>query len=111
MMSAEAKAKRLSASAIAWEEKYTEFKRCVEMRKEGTPLYNWQKNQLSNTHASCLNTKILKDIEENEGMLVVLSKRIARRSVMRGRGSTVSSNHTTGCQRKEPCYIIGKRIS
>jgi hypothetical protein len=31
---------------IAWEEKYAEFKRCVEMPERGTPLYNWQKTQL-----------------------------------------------------------------
>ena len=34
-------------------------------------------------------------------------KRIAQRSVTRGRRSMLSSNHTTGCQRKEPGYIIG----
>jgi len=33
---------------IVWEEKYDEFKRCVEMPEIGTPLYKWQSNQLSN---------------------------------------------------------------
>ena len=39
----------------------------VEMPKKGTPLYNWQKSQLSNTHVSCLNAKIMKELEENKG--------------------------------------------
>ena len=46
---------------IAWEKKYAEFKRCVEMPEKGTPLFNWQQNQLSNTHGSSLNAKILKE--------------------------------------------------
>jgi hypothetical protein len=50
----------------AWERKFIEFKRCVEMPKKGTPLYNWQKNQLSNG-ASSLNARIREEIEENEG--------------------------------------------
>jgi hypothetical protein len=33
-------------------------------------LYNWQLNQLSNTHASCLNAKIREEIEENEGSTI-----------------------------------------
>ena len=32
----------------AWERKFVEFKRCVGMPEIGTPLYNWQQNQLSN---------------------------------------------------------------
>jgi len=55
---------------IAWERKFIEFKRCVEMPEIGTPLYNWQQNQLSNTYGSCLNAKIRKEIEENEGSTV-----------------------------------------
>jgi len=43
---------------IAWEKKYDEFKRCVEMPERGTPLHTWQQTQLSNTHVSCLNAKI-----------------------------------------------------
>ena len=39
----------------------------VEMPKKGTPLYNWQKSQLSNNHVSCLNAKIMKELEENKG--------------------------------------------
>ena len=52
-----------------WEKKYAEFKRCVEMPEKGTPLHTWQLNQLSNTHDSCLNAKIRKEIEENEGSI------------------------------------------
>ena len=52
---------------IAWEKKYMELKRCVEMPEIETPLYTWQKGQLSNTHDSCLNAKIRKEIAENEG--------------------------------------------
>jgi hypothetical protein len=54
---------------IAWEKKYAEFKRCVEMLERGTLLYTWQRAQLSNTHLSCLNAKIRKEIEENEGSI------------------------------------------
>ena len=42
----------------------------VEMPKKGTPLYNWQKSQLSNTHVSCLNAKIMKELEENKGSII-----------------------------------------
>jgi len=51
---------------IAWEKKYAELKRCVEMPERGTPLFNWQMHQLSNG-ADSLNAKIRKEIEENEG--------------------------------------------
>jgi hypothetical protein len=30
---------------IAWEKKYAEFKRCVEMPEKGTPLHTWQQNR------------------------------------------------------------------
>ncbi len=50
----------------AWEKKYAEFKSYDGMPERGTPLHTWQKNQLSNTHVSCLNAKIRKELEENE---------------------------------------------
>ena len=53
----------------AWEKKYAEFKSYDGMPKKGTPLFNWQQNQLSNTHVS-LNAKIRKEIEENEESIV-----------------------------------------
>ena len=52
-----------------WEKKYAELKRCVEMPEKGTPLHNWQKSQLSNTHDCCLNAKIQKELAENEGSM------------------------------------------
>jgi hypothetical protein len=60
-------AKSMLAAGIVWEKKYAEFKRCVEMPKRGTPLHNWQKTQWGNTHDSCLNAKIQKELEENKG--------------------------------------------
>jgi len=81
-MSAEARTaarKKLSSNdkmGIAWEKKYTELKRCVEMPEIGTPLYNWQQNQLSNTHGSCLNAKIRKEIAENEGSTIWSERRV-----------------------------------
>ncbi len=53
----------------AWEEKYTEFESYDGMPKRGTLLYNWQQSQLSNTHDSCLNAKIQKELAENEGSI------------------------------------------
>jgi hypothetical protein len=61
---------------IVWEKKYDEFKRCVEMPKKGTLLYTWQQSQLSNTHFSCLNAKIRKEIEENEGSIEWSERRV-----------------------------------
>ena len=55
---------------IVWEEKYAEFKRCVGMPEIGTSLYNWQSQQLGNTHASCLNAKIRKEHAENRGSTI-----------------------------------------
>ena len=52
-----ASAKSMLAAGIAWEKKYAEFKRCVEMPEIGTPLHTRQSHQLSNGHSS-LNTKI-----------------------------------------------------
>jgi glucuronate isomerase len=54
---------------IAWEEKYAEFKRCMEMPEVGTPLHNWQKNQLRKGRTG-LDAKIRKEIAENEGSTV-----------------------------------------
>jgi len=64
---------------IAWDEKYAEFKRCVEMPKKGTPLHFWQKTQLSNTHGSCLNAKIQKELAENKGSTVWSERRVKKR--------------------------------
>jgi len=44
-------------------------------------------------------------------LLIALSKRIAQRSVMRGRGNSMSSTDAWECRREEPRYIIGNRIS
>jgi hypothetical protein len=52
----------------AWEEKFTEFESYDGMPKRGTPLYNWQMNQLSNTTGS-LNAKIQKELAENKGSI------------------------------------------
>jgi hypothetical protein len=53
-----------------WEKKYGEFESYDGMPKRGTPLYNWQQSQLSNTHVSCLNAKILKELAENKGSVL-----------------------------------------
>ena len=71
-MSAEENKMRMG---IAWEEKYAEFKRCVEMPERGTPLYNWIKTQLSNGPFG-LNAKIRKEIAENEGSTVWSERRV-----------------------------------
>ena len=47
----------------AWEEKYDESKRCVEMPERGTPLHTWLHNQ-SRNGSKGLNDKIR---NENEG--------------------------------------------
>ena len=47
----------------AWEKKYAEFESYDGMPERGTPLYNWQSQQLSNTHASCLDAKIRKELQ------------------------------------------------
>jgi hypothetical protein len=60
----------------AWEKKYTEFKSYNGMPERGAPLYTWQKNQLGNTHPSCLNAKIREEIEENEGSIVWSERRV-----------------------------------
>ena len=48
-----------------WENQYAELERCVVMPAVGTKLYTWQLYQLGNGDAS-LNTKILKELAENE---------------------------------------------
>ena len=42
---------------------------------------------------------------------IVLSKRIAQRSIMRGRRSVMTSKDAWKCWREEPRYILGKVIS
>jgi hypothetical protein len=64
-----ASAKSMLAAGIAWEKKYADFKRCVEMPEIGTPLHTWQSHQLSNGRSS-LNAKIWKEIEDNKGSTV-----------------------------------------
>ena len=62
-MSAEARMaarKKGDKMGIAWEKKYAKFKSYDGMPEKGTPLYNWQQSQLSNTHVS-LNAKIRED--------------------------------------------------
>jgi hypothetical protein len=53
----------------AWEKKFAEFKSYDGMPRTGTPLYNWQHNQLSNTPVS-LNAKIREEFEENKGSTI-----------------------------------------
>ena len=60
----------------AWEKKYAEFESYGGMPEIGTRLYNWQSQQLGNTHASCLNAKIWEEIKENEGSTVWSERRV-----------------------------------
>ena len=74
-MSAEARMvarKKGGNMGIAWEEKYAEFESYDGMppRFPLHPLHNWKSQQLSNTHASCLNAKIREEFEENEGSTI-----------------------------------------
>ena len=71
----------------AWEKKFDEFKRCVGMPGRETPQYHWQQNQFSNTHGSCLNAKIRKEIEENEGSTVWSERGVKLANVLRKRVS------------------------
>ena len=67
-MSAEARMaarKKGDIMGITWERKYTEFESYEGMPERGTPLYNWQRNQLGNRPTS-LNAKIRKEKAENE---------------------------------------------
>jgi len=72
-MSAE---ERMAAAGIVWEKKLVEFKSYDGMPEKGTPLHTWQKNQLGNSHASCLNAKIQKELAENEGSTVWIERRV-----------------------------------
>jgi hypothetical protein len=67
--------KNRAKMSIAWEEKYAEFVSYDGMPKNGTPLFNWQKNQLSNGHAS-LNVKIRKEKAENKGSTMWSERRV-----------------------------------
>ncbi len=60
----------------AWERKFVEFESYDGMPEKGTPLHTWQKNQLSNTHVSCLNVKIRKEEAENKGITVCSERRV-----------------------------------
>jgi len=73
-MAASEKVSSNDKMGIAWERKFDAFKRCVGMPEKGTPLYNWQSIQLSNE--CCLNAKIRKEIEENEGSTVWSERRV-----------------------------------
>jgi hypothetical protein len=68
--------KSMLEAGITWEEKYDVFKSYNGMPKKGTPLHNWQSTQLGNTHPSCLNAKIRKENEENEGSFVWRKRRV-----------------------------------
>ncbi len=70
-----ASAKSMLEAGIAWEEKYDDLKSYNGMPEKGTPLHNWQKNQLRNGDFS-LNAKIWKEIEENEGSFVWRERRV-----------------------------------
>jgi hypothetical protein len=71
-MSAEKNKMRM---CIVWEEKYAEFVSYDGTPKNGTPLFNWQQNQLSNGHAS-LNIKIRKEKAENKGSTIWSERRV-----------------------------------
>jgi hypothetical protein len=70
------KRKKGNKMGIAWEEKYAEFVSYDGMPERGTPLYTWQSQQLSNTHASCLNAKIREENEENVESTVWRERRV-----------------------------------
>jgi hypothetical protein len=80
-MSAEARMaarKKGGNMGITWEEKCAEFESYNEMspRFPLHPLHNWKSQQLSNTHASCLNAKIWEEFEENEGSTIWSERRV-----------------------------------
>ena len=60
---------------INWEDKYAEFKRCVEMPKKGTKLCIWQQNELGKGAAS-LNARIRKELGENKRSTVWSERRV-----------------------------------
>ena len=59
----------------AWEENYNKFESYDGMPERGTPLHNWQQNQLSNG-AGSLNAKIQKELAENEEGAVWSERRV-----------------------------------
>jgi hypothetical protein len=87
-------AKSMLKAGIAWEEKYAEFKRCVEMPERGTPLFNWQQHQLGNDKAS-LNAKIQKELAENKGSTIWRERRVK----------------LVDCVEQKNRYILGKSLS
>jgi hypothetical protein len=60
-----------------WEEKYNEFESYNGMPERGTPLHNWQQNQLSNG-AGSLNAKIQEELAKNKGITVWNEWRVKR---------------------------------
>ena len=68
--------KNRAKMGIGWEKKFVEFVSYNGMPEIGTPLYNWQSHQLSNTHASCLNAKILEELAENGGRTIWRERRV-----------------------------------
>ena len=68
--------------SIKWEKKMPEI---------GTPLYNWQENQLGNRPPS-LNAKIWKEIEENKGSTVWSDQRVKLFDCVEQKNRTKSGN-------------------
>ena len=103
---------------IAWEEKYAEFESYDGMPERGTTLYTWQSNQLS-TGAFSLNAKIQEERAENKGSTIWSERRVKlsdcvekkNRAAMGIAWERKYADHTTGCRRAEPRYILGNRIS
>ncbi len=60
---------------ITWEKKYAEFESYDGMPERGTPLHNWQENQLGNKPAN-LNAKIRKETAENKGSTIWSERRV-----------------------------------
>ncbi len=71
-MAASKKGSSNDKMGIAWEEKYAEFKRCVEMPEFGTPLYNWQNEQKVFLH------KILIRLKNNTKQITRLFCRVCQ---------------------------------
>ncbi len=95
-MSAEARMvvgeKSMLEAGIAWERMYAEFESYDGMPKIGTRLYNWQSCQLSNTHVSCLNAKILKEKKENIGSTIWSERRVKLSDCVEQKNSTKMGN-------------------
>jgi hypothetical protein len=68
--------KNCAKMGIVWEEKYDEFESYDGMPERGTPLDTWHKSQLGNTHGSCLNAKIQKELAENNGSTIRRERRV-----------------------------------